>query len=87
MHEQPVAGRDGSTSAISTVARAPSRLLAQREPARLVDAHDGHRNPVVAAGDAVLRAAGLAVEAGLRAGCSGGPHSITLAFSSSSSCS
>ena len=39
--------------------RLPSCVGAQREPAVRVDSHDGHRHAVVAAGDAVVRAAGV----------------------------
>ena len=46
---------------------------AQREHALVIDPDDGHRHTVVAAGDAVV---------GVVAG-----HSMTLALSSSSSCS
>ena len=42
-----------STRPISTVLRAPVLVLAQREAARLVDPQHPHRDPVVAARDAV----------------------------------
>ena len=56
--------------------RGPVLAAHRASAALLVDAHHRHRDAVVAAGDAVLRAAGRSVA-----------HSITLAFSSSSSCS
>jgi len=61
----------------ANVAQRPVFVLAQGQPAVVVDANDDHRRAVVAAGDAVVRSAGVADDA----------HSITLAFSSSSSCS
>ncbi len=59
--------------------RLPPAVLmgAEREIAVEIDSHNGHGHAVIAAGDAMVRSAGVGRVA----------HSITLAFNSSSSCS
>ncbi len=64
MHEERVARRHRLDQRDLDRRARSVRVGTQRQPARLVDAHDRHRHAVVAAGDAVLRAARLAGEAG-----------------------
>jgi len=73
MHKQFVAGLHRGHELDLDGAPRTGIVDAQGEPAGFVDAQDLHRDAVVAAGDAMV---GVAVA-----------HSITLAFSSSSSCS
>ena len=77
-------GATGSTSAVSTVLVAGLAVGAERQAALGVDAQHLHRDRLVPAGDAT--GGGRSAERGPSMSAPG-PHSIALAFSSSSSCS